>query len=77
MVFTEEAPIDSFVEDSKLSQTVQAQFSGTFNARLPTSSSDIWLFFSLLRILLQWNSFIVQHTLIASIIYLLVIKFLH
>ncbi|KAF8890008.1 kinase-like domain-containing protein [Gymnopilus junonius] len=28
MVFTEEAPVDSFVEDSKLSQTVQAQFSG-------------------------------------------------
>jgi serum/glucocorticoid-regulated kinase 2 len=32
MVFTEEAPVDSFVEDSKLSQTVQAQFSGfSFN----------------------------------------------
>ncbi|KAF8957256.1 kinase-like domain-containing protein [Flammula alnicola] len=28
MVFTEEAPVDSFVEDSKLSQTVQAQFNG-------------------------------------------------
>jgi len=28
MVFTEEAPVDSFVEDSNLSQTVQAQFSG-------------------------------------------------
>lgn len=30
MVFTEEAPVDSFVEDSKLSQTVQAQFDGMF-----------------------------------------------
>jgi len=28
MVFTDEAPIDSYVEDSNLSQTVQAQFSG-------------------------------------------------
>jgi serum/glucocorticoid-regulated kinase 2 len=28
MIFTEEAPVDSFVEDSKLSQTVQAQFNG-------------------------------------------------
>jgi len=28
MVFTEEAPVDSFVEDSNLSQTVQAQFNG-------------------------------------------------
>jgi len=27
-VFTTEAPVDSFVEDSNLSQTVQAQFSG-------------------------------------------------
>lgn len=27
-VFTEEAPVDSYVEDSKLSSTVQAQFSG-------------------------------------------------
>ncbi|PPQ96680.1 hypothetical protein CVT26_010309 [Gymnopilus dilepis] len=41
MVFTEEAPVDSFVEDSNLSQTVQAQFSGKkpfqkyfWNARL-------------------------------------------
>jgi len=32
MVFTEEAPVDSFVEDSNLSQTVQAQFSGTLLA---------------------------------------------
>ena len=30
MVFTEEAPVDSFVEDSNLSQTVQAQFNGMF-----------------------------------------------
>lgn len=29
MVFTEEAPVDSYVEDSNLSQTVQAQFNGT------------------------------------------------
>lgn len=29
-VFTEEAPIDSFVENSNLSQTVQAQFTGMF-----------------------------------------------
>lgn len=29
-VFTAEAPVDSFVEDSNLSQTVQAQFSGEF-----------------------------------------------
>lgn len=29
-VFTAEAPIDSFVEGSNLSQTVQAQFSGEF-----------------------------------------------
>lgn len=28
-VFTEEDPIDSFVEDSNLSKTVQDQFSGT------------------------------------------------
>ena len=27
-IFTTEAPIDSVVEDSQLSQTVQAQFSG-------------------------------------------------
>jgi len=27
-VFTDEAPVDSYVEDSKLSQTVQAQFDG-------------------------------------------------
>ena len=33
-VFTEEDPIDSFVEDSNLSKTVQDQFSGT--------THDIW-----------------------------------
>lgn len=30
MVFTEEAPVDSYVEDSNLSQTVQAQFDGVY-----------------------------------------------
>ena len=28
MVFTEEEPVDSFVDDSNLSKTVQDQFSG-------------------------------------------------
>lgn len=52
-VFTTEAPVDSYVEDSNLSQTVQDQFSGAF--RFP--------FFFLLaeprivasRLLLQWH----------------------
>ena len=65
MIFTEEAPVDSFVEDSKLSQTVQAQFNGTFIGHLLTSSSDLWLLSASLRILLQRNPFIIQHTLIA------------
>lgn len=30
-VFTEEAPVDSFVENSNLSSTVQAQFSGAYS----------------------------------------------
>lgn len=39
-VFTEEAPIDSFVENSNLSQTVQAQFTGfSFNgSNLPSTT---------------------------------------
>jgi len=40
MVFTEEAPVDSFVEDSKLSQTVQAQFSGfSYNGAVHLTSA--------------------------------------
>ena len=34
-VFTAEAPLDSVVEDSQLSQTVQAQFAGTCHVRPP------------------------------------------
>lgn len=46
MIFTEEAPVDSFVEDSKLSQTVQAQFNGTFIAHLPTPSWPLIIVFA-------------------------------
>ncbi|KAG2001839.1 AGC/Akt protein kinase [Coprinopsis cinerea AmutBmut pab1-1] len=44
-VFTEEAPIDSYVENSNLSSTVQAQFSGfSFNGtNLPSTTPKVEL----------------------------------
>ena len=50
-VFTEEDPIDSFVEDSNLSKTVQDQFSGMMDIWANMTRADYYL----VRIFLQWH----------------------
>lgn len=60
MVFTEEAPVDSYVEGSNLSQTVQAQFDGM--SLQPALS--LYLIYPFTRLLLQRNPSHV-HTLIS------------
>lgn len=63
MVFTEEAPVDSYVEDSNLSQTVQAQFNGM---SLRITPSLFCLMLPSQRLLVQWNTSH-AHTLISRL----------
>lgn len=75
-VFTEEAPIDSYVENSNLSSTVQAQFSGTFGCYSLFSDTRLITF---IRFLLQWYQLALHYSLNALLgtRYPIIITFTH